>query len=171
MSIHSESWPHCTLPLPAESIDFVDARITAWITSELVPCDGFLAVDRPLSGELPAPIRRWYIRMRGESKSFITIWLTLNQRTLSFESYMLPAPEENHAEFFEYLLARNSDICGAAFAVGAESAIYLVGSIPLQTVWGHYLHPELDRIIGSIWTYTEQSFTAALHIGWRSRFI
>ena len=35
--------------------------------------------------------------MRGEEKDITTVWLTLGQRTLRYETYVMPAPEENHA--------------------------------------------------------------------------
>jgi hypothetical protein len=37
---------------------------------------------------------RWYVRLRGEEKEFTTVWLTLGQRTLRYETYVMPAPEE-----------------------------------------------------------------------------
>ena len=41
--------------------------------------------------------RRWFVRLRGEQKDMFTIWFTLGQRTLHYETYVMPAPEENHA--------------------------------------------------------------------------
>ena len=35
------------------------------------------------------------------------MWFTLGQRTLHFETYVMPAPEENHERFYEHLLRRN----------------------------------------------------------------
>ena len=85
-----------------------------------------VAVDRGEPGE-----RRWYVRLRGDEKDFTTVWLTLGQRTLQYETYVMPAPEENHAEFYEHLLRRNAKLVGAQFCIGAENAVFLVGSFPV----------------------------------------
>ena len=45
--------------------------------------------------------------MRGDDKEFITVWFTLGQRTLRYETYVMPAPEENDGEVYEHLLRRN----------------------------------------------------------------
>ena len=37
---------------------------------------------------------RWYLRFKGDEKDFITVWLTLRQRTLHHEAQFMPAPEE-----------------------------------------------------------------------------
>ena len=50
---------------------------------------------------------RWYVRMRGDDKDFTTVWFTLGQRTLRYETYVMPAPEENDGELYEHLLRRN----------------------------------------------------------------
>ena len=84
-----------------------------------------VAVDRGEPGE-----RRWYVRLRGEEKDFTTIWFTLGQRTLQYETYVMPAPEENHAAFYEHLLRRNAKLVGAQFCIGAEDAVFLVGAFP-----------------------------------------
>jgi hypothetical protein len=111
-------------------------------------------------------LRRWYIRMRGEEKLVVTVWLTLRERTLHFETYFMPAPEERHAACFEYLLRANQRLFAWRFAIGAEDAIYLVGQLPLGTID----HEEIDRIIGSGYAYSEQYFRPAMSIGYASKY-
>ena len=60
------------------------------------------------------------------------IWFTLGQRTLHYETYVMPAPEENYEQFYEHLLRRNLKLFGAAFAIGAEDAVFLVGQLPVD---------------------------------------
>ena len=110
--------------------------------------------------------RRWLVRLRGEDKSFTTVWLTLGERTLRYETYFMPAPEENMAETYEYLLRVNSRLYGMRFSIGDEDAIYLTGQIPVGSVD----EPALDRIIGATYAYSEQYFRAAMSIGFASRF-
>ncbi len=88
---------------------------------------------------------RWYLRLRGDEKDFVTVWLTVRQRTLHHEAQVMPAPEVNIEATFEYLLRRNVDLHQMRFALGAEDAVYLVGEIPVSSV----TEDELDRIVGS----------------------
>ena len=86
---------------------------------------------------------RWYLRLRGEEKEYVTVWLTLRQRTLHHEAQFMPAPETNIGATFEYLLKRNAELLGMSFALGPEDAIYLVGRVPVARVD----EEELDRIM------------------------
>jgi hypothetical protein len=107
------------------------------------------------------------VRLRGEQKEFITVWFVLGQRTLQFETYVTPAPEENHAEFYEQLLRRNAKLNGVAFAIGVEDAVYLRGQLGVR----HIDEPELDRILGSLYEYSERFFRPAMRIGYASKFM
>ena len=89
-----------------------------------------MAVDRQVGGDPVTGAPRWYLRLRGEEKEFVTVWLTLRQRTLRHEAQFMPAPETNVEATWEYLLTRNADLIGLAFALGAEDAVYLVGRDP-----------------------------------------
>ncbi|MEY2565694.1 MAG: hypothetical protein QOE35_223 [Actinomycetota bacterium] len=111
-------------------------------------------------------LRRWYVRLRGEEKAFTTVWLTLRQRTLHYETYFMPAPEENIEAAYEYLLRANMRLFGMRFAIGAEDAVYLVGQMPLSAVD----EDELDRIVGSTYAYAEQYFRPAMSIGYATKF-
>ena len=106
------------------------------------------------------------MRLHGEDKEFTTVWLTLGQRTLRYETYVMPAPEENAAELYEYLLRRNEALVGAHFSVGAEDAVFLRGELPIAML----SEPELDRVVGTLYAAVERHFRAALRIGFASRF-
>ncbi len=140
-----------------------EAAIDGWLHEFRATNPAIEAIDRNEPGD---PAIRWYVRMRGEDKDFTTIWLTLGQRTLRYETYVMPAPEEQHAEFYEHLLRRNETIVGAHFSVGAEDAVFLRGELPLAVLDAD----ELDRVIGTIWATVEQCFRALLRIGFATRF-
>jgi hypothetical protein len=139
----------------------LEARIDAWLAAELSTNPMLLAVDRGEPGT-----RRWYVRCKGEEKEFTTVWLTLGQRTLQYETYVMPAPEENEGELFEHLLRRNRRLTGVQFCIGEEDAVFLTGSLPLAA----FDEAELDRIIGTVVATVELCFRPALQIGFRSRF-
>ena len=151
-----------TEPATADELDRYEEQIDAWAARELVGNPVVAAVDRAEEPDL----RRWYIRVRGEEKDVFTIWLTLRQRTLHYETYVMPGPEENHGALYEHLLKRNLRLTGAAFEIGVEDAVFLAGSLPVQAI----TDDELDRILGSLYAYTEQCFRPAMRIGFESRF-
>ena len=153
-------------PRTDSELDAIEAQIDAWLKRQLDENPILVAVDRGEPGE-----RRWYVRLRGEEKDFTTIWLTLGQRTLQYETYVMPAPEENEAQFYEHLLRRNGKLVGAQFCIGAENAVYLVGAFPAGALQDpNVADGELDRIVGSVYACVEQCFRPALRIGFASRF-
>jgi hypothetical protein len=146
-----EDEPNRTPPSP-EELARVEDLLAGWLAREAASNPVVAAVERD---DL---IRRWYVRVHGEEKDVFSIWFDLHQRTLRYETYVLPAPIADPAGLYEFLLRRNLDQYGAAFAIGAEDAIYLVGRLPLEAV----TEAELDRILGSLWFYTERSFRTAI---------
>ena len=147
-------------PAPDEELRAFEALIEGWAARELAENPVVAAVDRD------ADLHRWYVRLRGEEKTTSTVWLTLGQLTLHYESYFMPAPEENVQEVYEYLLRLNTRLFGMRFAVGEEDAVYLIGQMPLSALD----EEELDRIVGSAYAYSEQYFRPAMRIGFASRF-
>ena len=142
-------------------LDAVESLIDSWLAEQLAENPVVAAVERGETGE-----RRWFVRVTGESKDIFTIWFTLQQRSLHFETYVMPAPEENPAEFYEHLLRRNRKLHGVTFCIGDEDAVFLVGAVPVHSID----EGELDRILGSVYAYVEQCFLPALRIGFATRF-
>jgi hypothetical protein len=147
-------------PFSEDELDELAARIDAWVDRQRLENPTIAAVDRD------AEDRRWFVRMKGEQKDTFTIWFSLRQRTLHYETYVMPAPEENHEQFYEHLLRRNLKLYGAAFAIGEEDAVFLVGQVANDAIDDD----ELDRILGSLYAWVEQFFRPALRIGFASRF-
>ena len=143
------------------SLARIEKQIDAWLAEQRRNDSSIVAVDRGEGDEI-----RWFVRMRGEEKEFTTIWLTLGQRTLRYETYVMPAPEENATELYESVLRRNERLVGAHFSIGAEDAIFLRGELPLALV----CEPELDRIVGTLYDIVERAFPSLIRIGFASRF-
>ncbi len=139
----------------------VEEAIDEWLSTALRENPVVTAVDRGEPGE-----RRWYVRMRGEEKDVTTVWLTLGQRTLRYETYVMPAPEERAGELYEHLLRRNEKLVGCHFSIGIEDAVFLRGELPVAALD----EPELDRILGTLYATVEQCFRPAMRIGFASRF-
>ncbi len=149
---------------PPTAVERESARqvMTAWLDSLLAENPAVAAVVEDVETDED----RWFVRVNGEAKDVYSVWFTLGQRTLSYETYVMPAPEENEVRFYEQLLRRNLTMRDISYAIGEESAIFLRGQHDLRTLTGG----DLDRILGSIYAAIEVGFQAALRIGFASRF-
>ena len=143
------------------TLDALELLIDSWLAGELADNPVVAAVDRGEPDE-----RRWYVRVHGETKDVYTIWFTLRQRSLHYETYVMPAPEENQGAFYEHLLRRNRKLHGVAFCIGDEDAVFLAGALSVHAVD----EGELDRVLGSVYAWVEQFFRPAMRIGYASVF-
>ncbi|MEO5974472.1 MAG: YbjN domain-containing protein [Ilumatobacteraceae bacterium] len=138
----------------------LERQIDGWLDLIRRHNPSIRAIDRGEGDEV-----RWYVRMHGEEKEFTTVWLTLGQRSLRYESYVMPAPLENAELLYETLLRRNEKLVGAHFSIGNEDAVFLRGEIFLSSL----TEIELDRIIGTLYATIEQCFRPLLKIGFSSQ--
>lgn len=129
-----------------------------------------LVVENPVvtNVEKDPTCARWFIRVRGEEKLVTTVWLTVRERTVSYETYFMPAPEENVAACYEYLLRANARFYGMRFSIGGEDAVYLTGQLPFSAFAPGVGEEELDRLLGSAYAYSEECFRTAMTIGFAS---
>jgi hypothetical protein len=117
--------------------------------------------------EYDGELRRWYVRFGCDGRDAATIYFDLHQRTLRYELYFLPSPEdaERRAELNEFVLRRNHDLYAARFSLGPDGDVYLTGRTALE----HLTEQELDRVIGVLFELTERWFQAAVTIAYRPR--
>lgn len=145
----------------AAELAALEQRIDEWIAELDAEHEHIAAVDRGEDGVI-----RWFVRMRGEEKDFTTVWITLGQRTLRYETYVMPAPEENAQLLYENLLRRNDRLVGSHFSIGGEDAVFLRGEMASRDV----TKADIDRILGTMYATVELTFKALLRIGFASRF-
>lgn len=153
MSLVTPGEPASSAVVPIAGVQDTErcnAAISAWAESSGV------AVEHDPS------IARWYVRLEGEEKDVVTIWMTIRQRTLRHETHFMPAPETNVCETYEYLLRRNGSLKGMRFCLGVEDAVFLVGEMPVAAV----NEDEIDRIAGASLEYVDAFFPAAMTIGY-----
>lgn len=115
--------------------------------------------------EYEAELRRWYVRFGCDGRDATTIYFDLHQRTLRYEVYFLPAPEDDTRlpALHAWLLRRNHDLYGARFSLGSDGDIYLTGRVALE----HLSAEELDRIIGVLYESTERWFQSVVTLAYR----
>ncbi|HEV3186545.1 MAG TPA: YbjN domain-containing protein [Acidimicrobiales bacterium] len=103
----------------------------------------------------------WLIRLRGEEKDVITLWLSLRQRTVYAETELMPAPEENREELYRYLMVKNHELRELHLALGPEAGIYLVAQIPINELTVE----RLDELVGATVTYVDEIYPTAMTMG------
>jgi hypothetical protein len=104
------------------------------------------------------------VSLPGTHKLTTACWLVVGDHSLLVEAFFIRRPDENHDAFYRFLLARNARMYGVAFAVDDLGDVYLVGRLPLASVAAD----EIDRLLGSVLTYADENFDAALEIGFAS---
>jgi len=137
----------------------VSAWATQWHASAL------LGVEHE-----PSPDDRghfhWLIRLKGDEKDVITLWLSLRQRTVHVETEVTPAPAENRETLYRYLLVKNAELRELHLAIGPEDGIYLMAQIPI----GELTTERLDEVVGATLTYVEEIYPTAMTMGLSSLY-
>jgi Putative bacterial sensory transduction regulator len=147
-----------------DSPERVEAALAEWSTEWFAT--GALAAIETTGVADDRGQHRWLLRLRGEEKEFITLWLTLRQRTVHIEAQLMPAPEERVEEVYRYLLTKNAELYELHLALGPEDAIYLVGRVPVEEIT-----PErLDEVCGAALHYVDQIFPTAMSMGLGSMY-
>ena len=86
------------------------------------------------------------------------------RQSLHVEAFFCRQPDENHAGFYRYLLERNGRMYGVHFALDATGDVYLTGRLPVSSV----TEDEIDRLLGCVLTYADETFDQALKLGFGS---
>jgi hypothetical protein len=97
----------------------------------------------------------------GEKKLQTAVRLDVGPHALGVHAFVCRNPDENHERVYRWLLERNLKMYAVAFAVDRLGDIYLDGRLPLAAV----TPDELDRLLGSVLTYADESFNAILELG------
>ena len=148
-------------PPPDHVVATAREALTGWLAA---------LADNPVVDEVvedvEADVERWFVRVLGDAKDVYSVWFTLRQRTLAYETYVMPAPEENETQFYGMLLRRNDRLPLVHFSIGDEQAIFLKGRSDLDQVDDELL----DRVLGAFYEAVELCFVPALRVGFATRF-
>ncbi len=90
--------------------------------------------------------------------------LVVGDHALRIEAFVMRQPDENREELWAWLLQRNARMYGVAFSIDPVGDVYLIGRVSLPAV----TPAELDRLLGSVLTYADESFDPMLKIGFGS---
>jgi hypothetical protein len=103
-------------------------------------------------------------KLPGSHKLATMTWLVVGDHSLHVEAFFCRKPDENHQAFYKWLLERNARMFAVSFALDNVGDVYIVGRLPLSAVNAD----ELDRILGSVLTYSDEWFDTALELGFKS---
>ena len=103
----------------------------------------------------------FFVTLPGTHKLATHCWLVLGRHALLVEAFVCRKPDENEVEFGRWLLRRNTRMYAVAFSMDASGDVYLVGRLPLAAIDA----AEVDRVLGSVLQYADESFDTLLEIG------
>ena len=124
---------------------------------------GGILAELGVSHSEPQP-GAFLVRLEGQHKLVTMTWLIADRHSLQVEAFFCRQPDENHAEFYRFLLERGSRMFGVHFALDPVGDVHLVGRLPLATISG----AEIDRLLGCVLSYSDETFDQALMIGFAS---
>jgi hypothetical protein len=97
----------------------------------------------------------------GERKLKTPVRLEVGPHALGVHAFVCRRPDENHEAVYRWLLERNLRMFAVAFALDAAGDIFLDALLPLGAVTPE----EVDRLLGSVLTYSDESFNTILELG------
>jgi hypothetical protein len=101
------------------------------------------------------------ITLPGTHKLKTVVNLIVGEHALRVEAFVMRQPDEQREELWAWLLRRNARMYGVAFSIDANGDVYLTGRVTLKGLD----EEELDRLLGVVLTYADESFDTMLEIG------
>jgi hypothetical protein len=126
----------------------VAALIEAVCAERELPCEA--------TGELS-----YSVTLPGTHKLKTVCNLIVGEHALRVEAFVMRQPDERREELWAWLLRRNARMYGVAFSIDTVGDVYLTGRVGLSGLD----EDELDRLLGSVLTYADESFDTMLEIG------
>jgi hypothetical protein len=87
--------------------------------------------------------------------------LIVGEHALRVEAFVMRQPDERREELWAWLLQRNARMYGVSFSIDTVGDVYLTGRVNLTGID----EDELDRLLGAVLTYADESFDSMLEIG------
>ena len=104
------------------------------------------------------------VTLPGERKLRTPCRIDVGKHSFAVHAFVARHPDENHERVYRWLLERNLKLFGVAFAIDHHGDIYLDGRLPLASV----TEDEVDRLLGSVLAYADDSFNPILEMGFGS---
>ena len=103
----------------------------------------------------------YVVQLPGERKLKTTVSLLLGEHRLSASAFVVRRPDENHEQFYRWMLAKNLRLPGIAFALDTLGDVFLVGRLPIAAVTAD----AVDDLLGVVLATSDSSFNDLLALG------
>jgi hypothetical protein len=108
-----------------------------------------------------SPQGAYVVVLPGTHKLKTTVNLIPGEHSLRVEAFVMRHPDANIEDVWAWLLRRNARMFGVAFSIDQAGDVYLTGRVPLGAVTAG----ELDRLLGAVLSYADESFDTLLELG------
>jgi hypothetical protein len=95
----------------------------------------------------------------GERKLKTPVRLEVGPHALAVHAFVCRKPDENHEGVYRWLLERNMRMFAVAFGLDAAGDIFLDARLPLAAA------DDVDRLLGVVLSYADESFNTILELG------
>jgi Putative bacterial sensory transduction regulator len=103
----------------------------------------------------------YVVSLPGTHKLKTACNLIVGSHALRVEAFVMRQPDERREDLWAWLLRRNARMYGVSFSIDASGDVYLTGRVSLNSLD----EDELDRLLGSVLTYADESFNVLLELG------
>ena len=104
------------------------------------------------------------VSLPGAARLRTACLLTIGERALSVQAFVLRRPDENREAVYAWLLRGNPQMYAVSWSLDAAGDIYLTGKVPFAAVDAD----EIDRVLGAVLEYSDGSFNSLLELGFGS---
>lgn len=101
------------------------------------------------------------LSLPGEKKLQTPVRIDIGPHALGVHAFVCRRPDENFETVYRWLLEKNMRLYAVAFGLDHHGDIYLDARLPLSAV----TPDDLDRLLGSVLTYADESFNTILELG------
>ncbi|GAA3683063.1 putative sensory transduction regulator [Yimella lutea] len=122
--------------------------------------EGVLA-DNELEWEAGVNDGEYVVTLPGEKKLKTVTSLTVGENDLITAAFVIRQPDENHLDFYTFLLRRNLKLPGLAYSIDSSGDVYVGGRVPLAAVDETYL----DKLLGAVLRAADEPFNDLLVLG------
>lgn len=120
--------------------------------------------DAELDWELGARDGELVVTLPGEKKLKTVVSLNVGESALTATAFVIRHPDENHLDFYRFLLRRNLRRPGVAYATDQHGDVFVVSRTPIAAIDATYL----DTLFGTLLEASDDIFNELLVIGFRT---
>lgn len=108
---------------------------------------------------------RFSFTLPGERKLQTPVRLDIGPHSLAVHAFVCRKPDENFEVVYRWMLERNLKMYAVSFGLDHLGDIYLDARLPLSLAASE---EDLDRLLGSVLSYADESFNVLLELGFAS---